>query len=108
MTSVTNCVMCGLPVTEDAPGYVVPKTKIHHHCQAVDGRHPDDISDSLPCCEARNILGQLCGSIVQVEDKIPKDQLWVYNRTEKKVYRYRVFFHGQTLLELLPDPKEQP
>jgi hypothetical protein len=101
MNSVSNCVLCGLPVTDDAPGIVVPKSKIHYHCHNLDGRHPDEISDALPCCESRNILAQLCGSIVQIQDKIPRDQMWVYNRNEKKVYRYRVYPQGSTLIELI-------
>lgn len=101
MNSVSNCVLCGLPVTDDAPGIVVPKSKIHYHCHNLDGRHPDDISEALPCCESRNVLSQLCGSIVQIQDKIPSNQIWVYNRNEKKVYRYLFHSSGPVLIELI-------
>lgn len=103
MNSATNCVLCGLPVTEDAPGIAIPKTKIHYHCHNLDGRHPDDIADALPCCESRNVLSQLCGSIVQIQEKIPSNQIWVYNRNEKKMYRYRFYPSGPIMMELIGD-----
>jgi len=103
MSTTTNCILCGLPVTDDAPGVVVPKAKMHYHCHSQDGRHPDDIADALPCCDARHILSQLCGSIVQIQEKIPSNQMWVYNRKEKKVYRYLFYSSGPILLELLSE-----
>lgn len=101
----SNCVLCGLPVTDQMPGYVVPKTQVHVTCQQRDGRTPDDISDALPCCASRDILAQLGGSIVQVQKEIPKNQMWVYNREERKVYRYLINLHDPDVVTLLPDPE---
>jgi hypothetical protein len=102
----SNCILCGLPVTEEMPGYVVPKTQVHVHCQQRDGRSPDDISDALPCCPSRDILRQLGGSIVQVQKEIPKNQVWVYNREERKIHRYMLHSFGPEPLTLLPEPEE--
>lgn len=103
---VSNCILCGIPVDESMPGYVVPKAQVHVTCQQRDGRTPDDISEALPCCASRDVLIQLGGSIVQMEKKIPKNQVWVYNREEKKIYRYMVLPNGLEVVALLPDPEE--
>jgi hypothetical protein len=99
----SNCVLCGLQVTDTMPGYVVPKSQVHVSCQQRDGRSPDDISDSLPCCASKDVLLQLGGSIIQTEKKIPKDQLWVYNREEKKIHRYVLSMYDPNVVSLLPE-----
>lgn len=103
----SNCILCGIPVTDQMPGYVVPKAQVHVMCQQRDGRSPDDISDALPCCSSRDILRQLGGSIVQVQKDIPKNQVWVYNRDDREIHRYVIHPFGQEVLTLLPAPEDK-
>ena len=101
----SNCVLCGIPVTDQMPGYVVPKTQVHVSCQQRDGRTPDDISDALPCCSSKDILLQLGGSIVQIQKEIPKNQVWVYNKEERKIHRYMLNKYGPEVVILIPEPE---
>ena len=109
MLLTSNCLLCGLPIYEDHY-LVIPKAKTHEHCQQKDGRHPDDLADAFPCCHSKNILYQLGGSIIQIQDGIPKDQVWVYNRKEKQIHRYKILDHGDAVLELVGEgaPNVQP
>lgn len=100
------CVSCGLPVG-DQPSFLIPKAKIHQRCQEIDGRHPDDIAEALPCCQSRAVLLNLCGSVVQTEKGIPNNQLWVYDKDRKMVNRFIVSPTGPTLLQHVSSPVKE-
>lgn len=104
MSLESNCLLCGMPISEDHY-IVIPKAKLHEHCQQRDGRHPDDLADAYPCCHSKDIVFQLGGSIVQIQDGIPKNQVWVYDRSNKKMHRYEINPYGDSVLMLIPDDK---
>lgn len=85
------CLLCG-----GAPDPLDPNTLLmvrgwaHGPCVTHSGLSHDQIAAMTPCCDARHSVQALCGSIVQRNPAVPRDEVWLADPQTRRILRYRL------------------
>jgi hypothetical protein len=96
MDCLAVCPLCQKLLDPRIEAHVLlPLYKAHTEClnhyTHITGCTPEYLAQQLPCCISKHILHSLLGHMVEAQDNIPPDQIWISQPKFNDIKMVRLF-----------------
>ena len=94
-----RCELCHnlVNLSDSSPIEVIPRAYVHSSCRQSTGKSTYEIGESIQCCQSREFVSSLGGSVAEKNHSIPLDQFWVYDRANKVLTKFKLSSTGRVL-----------